>query len=146
MQALTVRLERIFDVQRHGAGEAPPHVYFSCVADGQLHYSVRLTGTPRLQAGDRVTVVLRHPGNWQSLVGWKNHANGEVLLNGTGSRLGLAASAVMAGTAGMSWWRATPSDSRFLSGVGLVLSALMLIFFAVSWRDDIRAARLLDEA
>lgn len=146
MQVVTVTLERLFDVKRNTFAGDSPHVYFSCVADGQRHFSVRLPGNPRLEVGDRITLVLGEPGNWQSIKGWKNHADGEVLLPGRASLIGLPALGFMFVMVAQAWRDATTSSNRVILGAFAVLLTWLLLLLAHQVWESIRVARLLKAA
>ncbi len=77
----TLILERVFDVQRPSlAGGRQLTSDFSFEAQGRRMYGVNAPGMPSLKAGDRVSFVLREAGNWQTLMGWRNHSTGEQVL------------------------------------------------------------------
>ncbi|MGM9481882.1 hypothetical protein ACS5PN_11920 [Roseateles sp. NT4] len=147
MIAHTVQLERLFDVHyQAGDGENAPCVIFSCVADSEHHSWVRLPGHPRLEVGDRVTVVLRRADNWHSLIGWKNHSNGEVVMLEAGSSAALAVVAAMACAAGVAWSIAQSSHTRLLLSIGTVAGVMATGVLAMNWWQNVRAARILQAA
>jgi hypothetical protein len=51
---------------------------FNVTVAGKRQYAVQMHGAPRLENGMVVTAVLRDTDNWQTLVGWLNHATGEI--------------------------------------------------------------------
>lgn len=53
-------------------------VDFSFRAGSERHYAVTAWGEPSVRSGMTVTAVLRHAGDWQSLIGWVDHETGEV--------------------------------------------------------------------
>ncbi len=76
-----ITFDRVFDIQRRAATRyAPQRTDFSFESGGKKRYAVQVPGWPRIEAGDTITAVLGNEGNWQTLAGWKNHANGEVVL------------------------------------------------------------------
>lgn len=78
----TVVFDRIFDVQRReGRRSHQRCTDFSFQQGARKVYGVTVQGWPLLEAGHRVTVVLGEPGNWQRLLGWKNHNTGEHILH-----------------------------------------------------------------
>lgn len=141
MQVVTVRLDRLFDIRRNGDLDNQVHVMFSCVADGTPHYAVRLPGNPRLEVGDRVTVVLRETGNWQSLAGWKNHSDGEVLVPGRGKHAGLPLLAATMAMAISGYTRAT--ENRWVWVVATLALGGLFLAMASGALEARRAARLL---
>lgn len=81
MHIQTVIFEQVFDIQRRRASRyAPERTDFSFESNGKKHYAVQVPGSPRISAGDTVIAVLGREGNWQTLAGWKNKTNGEVVL------------------------------------------------------------------
>ena len=80
----TVTLERVFDVHRWRAIRyRPAMTYFSFECAGKRRFSVPVLGWPSIEPGTRLTAALRKAGNWQTLVGWVNHSNGEIVLPDT---------------------------------------------------------------
>lgn len=80
----TVTLDRVFDVMRWRARRHRPQTTsFSFEFGGKRHFSVPVLGWPSIEPGTRLTVALRRPGNWQTLVGWVNHSNGEIVTPDT---------------------------------------------------------------
>ena len=43
-------------------------------------YAVRVPGSPQIEPGMTVTALLRKPGDWHTLRGWKNWTTGELAL------------------------------------------------------------------
>lgn len=78
--AITVTLENIGGIveqkDRYGVGTV--RVAFNVTIEGKRQYAVQIAGAPRLDNGMVVTAVLRDTENWQTLVGWLNHATGEI--------------------------------------------------------------------
>lgn len=56
----------------------PKHTVFSFMAGGQYQPYVKVPGWPSIEPGTKVTALLKQPGNWKSVVGWVNHASGEI--------------------------------------------------------------------
>lgn len=81
MQLTSVVFERVFDLQQHtGNRYTPVHTLFSFESAGKKAYSVTVMGWPAIEAGMKITALLRERDNWQTLSGWKNHSNGKVVL------------------------------------------------------------------
>jgi len=72
----TVHLVRVFGRVRLNR---PYVTIFGFVAAGRTEYSVTLPGRPRIDAGMTITAWLVEAGNWQTLVGWRDHASGEII-------------------------------------------------------------------
>lgn len=71
----TLTLDRVFDVQSPSfARGRDASSDFSFEAQSRTVYGINAPGAPTLKAGDRVSFVLREAGNWQTLVGWRNHS------------------------------------------------------------------------
>jgi hypothetical protein len=75
--AVTVTLENIggIVVQKDKGGV---RTAFNVTVAGKRQYSVQMRGEPRFENGMVVTAVLRDTDNWQTLVGWLDHATGEI--------------------------------------------------------------------
>jgi hypothetical protein len=81
MKIITARFDEIEHVHRIEAnGALPRHTIFSFVQDLKYTPYVTVPGFPRLEAGMRVTAVLREEGNWKSLVGWHDLDTGDVVV------------------------------------------------------------------
>lgn len=71
---------------------------FNVTVAGRRHYAVQIDGAPRLENGMVVTAVLRDAENWQTLVGWLNHAAGEICgVNSPGYQIALCVLSVLPG-------------------------------------------------
>ena len=102
-------------------------VDFSFRAGDERHYAVTAWGEPSVRGGMTVTAVLRHAGDWQSLIGWVDHETGEVCCKPWSADLG--ALAVLP----ITWiFAATLTPT---TRVGAVLVALLGIlgFLACAW-------------
>lgn len=77
MHLQTVTFQRVFSVRRHMLKHGKM-TEFGFVADGRTYYEARVYGWPAFEAGDKVTAALRVPDKWTSMLGWLNHANGEI--------------------------------------------------------------------
>lgn len=79
MHCATFTLRRAFDVQSTPLSGFRHNTEFSFETDeGKRAFAVQLRGRPHLQAGDRISVVLRDKDDWSSLVLWRNLTRGEV--------------------------------------------------------------------
>ncbi len=78
--ATTVTLENIGGIvaEKDKYGGRTISTAFNVTVGGKRQYAVQMRGAPRLESGMVVTAVLRDTDNWQTLVGWLNHATGEI--------------------------------------------------------------------
>jgi cation transport ATPase len=75
----TVTFDRVFDIVRSGQGDDnEPSTLFSFQSGSRYEYGVAVPGEPEISDGMTVTVILGRAGNWQTLMGWVNHATGEL--------------------------------------------------------------------
>lgn len=78
MQTVTIRLDRVFDVQTEESYQHYERTLFSFESSGRRVLSVWVGGTPDLRSGQTITAVLKRPGDWQSLLGIRIHETGEI--------------------------------------------------------------------
>lgn len=131
-----VTFERIFDLHyREGGRYAPKRTDFSFEAGGKRHFAVQAMGWPDLAAGHTITAALGKPGNWQTLIGFKNHTTGKLVLPDADralNGLGLAAGLVLIGSFELSI--ALTSAARHLS-LGLIsVAGLLTVHALIRWR------------
>lgn len=74
-----IRIDRVFDAQARGA--------FSFYSGGSVTYGVELPGNIVPRAGAVLVVAFARPGDWSSVLGWRDAAGGKVVLNTPWSRL-----------------------------------------------------------
>ncbi|CAJ0716653.1 hypothetical protein LMG6871_01866 [Ralstonia edaphis] len=74
----TVRFDRVFGITKTSQDRMPVTL-FGFQSGAHIEYSVAAPGEPRIEAGMTVTAYLREPGNWQTLVAWRDHASGEIV-------------------------------------------------------------------
>lgn len=79
MQIERIRIDRVFDAQRRGA--------FSFESAGVVTYGVELPGKRVPRAGTELLVAFARPGDWSSVLGWRDAADSRVVLNYPWSRL-----------------------------------------------------------
>jgi hypothetical protein len=144
LQTLTLRLERVFDIQRHESAKARS-THFSFEATGRKHYSVQLSGWPRVQAGDTVTAVLTSKDNWQTLAGWKNLSTGERVVPAASSfwhilHIGWVSVIVYLVTSGAT----SPAGRQVALGLRAVLGLVFLSMLAGAFRAY-RCRKLIEE-
>lgn len=98
--ATTVTLENISGIvaEKDRYGSRIVRLAFNVTVEGKRHYAVQIDGAPRLENGMVVTAVLRDTENWQTLVGWLNHATGEIYgVNSPGHQIALCVFSVLLG-------------------------------------------------
>ena len=54
---------------------------FNFTDGGHTEYSAAAPGTPRIEAGMTITAFLGEAGNWQTLIGWRDHASGAIVCD-----------------------------------------------------------------
>jgi len=145
LQIHTLKLERVFDIQRYEASRTNPRsTNFSFEAAGRRHYGVRLSGWPRLQAGDTVTAVLASKDNWQTLAGWKNLSTGEKVWPTMANPWRLLHMLWVAGLVYLLTGAATsPAGQQLAFGLRVVLGLVFLSMLTSTWRAW-RCRRLIE--
>lgn len=68
-----IHIERVFDAQAHGT--------FSFESGGATFYGARLPGRIVPRAGTTLLLALARPGDWSSVLGWRDAADGRIVLN-----------------------------------------------------------------
>ncbi|NWK46490.1 hypothetical protein [Ralstonia pickettii] len=74
----TVRFDRVFGTTKTSQNRMPVTL-FGFQSGDHIEYSVAAPGEPCIEAGMTVTAYLREPGNWQTLVAWRDHGSGEII-------------------------------------------------------------------
>ena len=90
LHTVTLRLERVFDVQKIAHGNELATL-FSFESNGKRYLSVCVEGTPKLAAGQTISAVLGQPDNWQTLEGMRIHETNEVFAPTASGWAGLLA-------------------------------------------------------
>jgi len=136
MHTERVTFDRVFDIQRRAATRyAPQRTDFSFESGGKKRYAVQVPGWPRIEAGDTVTAVLGSEGNWQTLAGWKNHANGEVVLPVVGRSLaGVWQGAFIGILFLISFATAETATGRVAAGCASAIGFAMVAVLLLQWR------------
>ena len=136
MHIETITLDQVFDVQRKEASRnSPRRTDFSFESNGARHYAVSVPGWPGIEPGSSLTVVLRKAGNWQTLAGWKNHSNGEVVLPDAKRSLYGAGQGLFLTVLGCFFFSmSTTVTGRILSACMLVFCLLMAVEDVLQWR------------
>lgn len=68
-----IRIDRVFDAQARGA--------FSFCSGGSVTYGVELPGKIVPRSGAVLVVAFARPGDWSSVLGWRDAAGGKVVLD-----------------------------------------------------------------
>ncbi|MEC5387432.1 hypothetical protein VVD49_17005 [Uliginosibacterium sp. H3] len=79
---VTLAFDRVFDLHRcHGSEGTPKHTLFSFEALSGRQFGVTILDHPRVEDGMHVTAVLRKEDDWQTLMGWVDRDNGQLVPN-----------------------------------------------------------------
>lgn len=117
MQLVTVRFDRVFDVVP-GARARKPVTWFGFEFAGKRHVAVSAPGNVAIKEGARVTAALAKAGDWQTLVGWVDHATGDMVIESAARETFNIAFCCVAGAVCLAAYRLEPL------GFGLVLAGL----------------------
>ncbi|WGY73093.1 hypothetical protein KEC55_34165 [Burkholderia cepacia] len=79
----TVHLDRVFGVT-HTSQNRKSVTLFGFESKNRKEYSVAAPGKPRIESGMTITAYLSEAGNWQTLVGWRDHESGEIVCESEG--------------------------------------------------------------
>ncbi|MDN7935134.1 hypothetical protein [Burkholderia metallica] len=82
----TVRLDRVFGVVQTSQNRKQVTL-FGFENAGRKEYSVAAPGAPRIESGMTITAYLKETGNWQTLIGWRDHKNGEIVCEPEGGAI-----------------------------------------------------------
>ncbi|MEK8032875.1 hypothetical protein AACH06_18805 [Ideonella sp. DXS29W] len=138
METVSVTFDRIFDVVQMNRNRALS-TQFGFEAGPLKKYAVAVPGKPELEVGMTVTVVLKRPGDWQSVLGWVNHRTGEIACWPTAAAGGY----FMASFMGMLWAADLWNDHPAWSALIIVVAACFLMNGIDDVRDAERAHRVL---
>ena len=73
MHIETIRFDDVFDVAARGG-------HFSYRSDGRTHYGVRLRNNLIPRTGSTYMIAFEEPGQWDTVLGWRDLAAGDVRL------------------------------------------------------------------
>lgn len=76
-------MDRVYSMARFTAKNGA-HTEFGFESAGKKYYGVQVPGTPRIEEGMTVTMLLREEGDWTSVRGWVDMRTGEVSAPGVG--------------------------------------------------------------
>ncbi|WP_172205351.1 hypothetical protein [Niveibacterium sp. COAC-50] len=146
MNVVTVRFEEIHQVRRIRANRALPQRTVFGFSDG-IGYTPQVTapGFPRLEPGMTVHAVLREPGNWNTLVGWRDPGTNELMAPNPSWHLkGIVFFAVwgVIAVATTLPFQTTHSWAPFVAGA---LAGLACVSEATKWRLKERERRAIEE-
>jgi hypothetical protein len=89
MHSVTLRMDRVFDIQADAFSGDTRRTLFSFESNGKRYFSVLVNGDPQLESGQTITAILKRPDNWQTVMGLRVHETGEVCAPSTGVHMGL---------------------------------------------------------
>ena len=102
-------------------------------------YAVAVPGSPNIEAGSTVTVVLKQKGNWQTLLGWINHKTGEIACKNPAVEAGSLVFLIFGVVFGYAQWPAHP----FISMSALLVGSWFFMGGMLGIRDVFIARALL---
>lgn len=147
MPLVTLRLDRVFDLQRHrGSSFRAQHTTFCIESGGSERLGLRIEGWPAIREGTTITALLREPHDWRTLAGWIEHDSGEIVLRGVAGPV-LQAAASIAAVGWCLWFLAVDgvgaaSETRRVAiGIAVLMSINAAMACRSLWR--IRADRAL---
>ena len=127
MHLVTLRMDRVFDVQPDAFSGNISRTLFGFESGGRRYFSVLADGEPKLQSGQTITAVLKRPGDWQTVLGIRIHETGEIFAPRASSYIGLLLLTVFASI--IAYMELVYLQPGALAPV-LAGSALVGIFFA----------------
>jgi len=83
MFQMTVTMDRVFSKACFRTKDEV-HTEFGFESAGKKFYGVQVPGTPRIEEGMTVTILLREEGDWTSVCGWVDMQTGEIIAQGIG--------------------------------------------------------------
>jgi hypothetical protein len=90
-----VHIDRVFGVT-HTSQNRKRVTLFGFESENRKEYSVAAPGRPRIESGMTITAYLSKAGNWQTLVGWRDHESGEIVCESAGTPIFLCVWCVLA--------------------------------------------------
>ncbi|TGP40320.1 hypothetical protein EN871_29310 [bacterium M00.F.Ca.ET.228.01.1.1] len=82
----TVRLDRVFGIVQTSQNRELVTL-FGFESGNRKEYSVAAPGKPRIESGMTITAYLAQTGNWQTLIGWRDHETGEIVFKPAGGSI-----------------------------------------------------------
>lgn len=149
MQQITLTFERIFDVYRHpDAGGCRKHTLFGFTANGKAEYGVTVPGWPPLEPGQTITALLDRNDDWQTLLGWVDHATGEITAYDAGPILMWSIMGGIVAALGIPAFFGAGSgvtgSGRTFGGCMIAGFTLLTIFSIAQWNKQKRVIRILN--
>lgn len=124
MPLTTVRFDRVFDIVV-STKDRKPVTFFSFESNGIRQFAVPAPGKPNLRTGTVVTAYLGDEDNWQTLVGWKDHTTGELIIESAVPE-SFAAIVVSILLASLLMWHGVPPT--IYSGTAIFILGIVAIF------------------
>lgn len=81
MFQITVTMDRVYSKALFRTRN-DTHTEFGFESAGKKYYGVQVPGSPRIEEGMTVTILLREKGDWTSVCGWVDMRTGEVTASG----------------------------------------------------------------
>jgi hypothetical protein len=119
----TVRLDRVFGVVQTSQNREQVTL-FGFDSANRKEYSVAAPGKPRIESGMTITAYLAEAGNWQTLIGWRDHENGAIVCKPEGRPIFLCVWSILGFC----------MTARGIWDRSIVLSAIAVFFVAVFGR------------
>ena len=139
MPLVTVRFDRVFGVVQTSQNRRPVTL-FGFESAGCKEYCVAAPGRPRIQSGMTITAYLAKAGDWETLVGWREHESGEIVCQPQSEPIFLCVWSIagLCFTACGAWY-----GSRFLA-IAAVLMVAVFGWGVRSFRHLLRARQELE--
>jgi hypothetical protein len=87
MQRITITIDQVFDVTTGNSRYKQACTFFSFRSVDASQFGVAAPGEPEIRNGMTVSVLLEKRDNWQTLLGWVNHGNREIVCWSRGYHL-----------------------------------------------------------
>jgi hypothetical protein len=81
-----VHIDRVFGI-KHTSLNRKRVTLFGFESESRKEYPVAAPGKPRIESGMTITAYLSEAGNWQTLVGWRDHESGEIVCESEGKSI-----------------------------------------------------------
>ena len=87
MNEVTITFDRVFDIARTSRRNRVVRTEFGFQSGDLKLDRIAVPGAPRIEDGMTVTALLERPGEWRTLLGWVNHATGEIACQSAASNI-----------------------------------------------------------
>jgi hypothetical protein len=78
MHPITIRMDRVFDVQPDAFSGNLRRTLFSFESGGKRYFSILVDGDPKLVSGQTITALLKRKDDWQTVQGIVIHETSEI--------------------------------------------------------------------